>query len=218
MNTDNQSGKLILIRHQESRWNKLGFWTGQRDIVLTEEGCKDSEEVGAFLKKYLKDNNIQINNAFASMEVRSIETLALVLNTCELYDIPTKHAKEFNERDYGDYTGKDKWEMEKILGEEEFQKVRRGWSEIPPNGESLEMVYNRSIPYFKSEVLPLLNSGKNVLIVAHGNSLRSLLKYIDNISDEDIAHVEFTFNEIVMYELDTEGRCVKKDIQLLRTC
>lgn len=209
-------GKLILIRHQESRWNKLGFWTGLRDIILTEEGCKKAEEVGVFLKKYMSDKNISsIDNAFTSMEVRSIETLALILNTCEFFNIPTVHAKELNERDYGDYTGKDKWQMEKELGEEEFQKVRRGWDKVPPNGESLEMVYNRSIPYFQKEILPLLNQGKNVLIVAHGNSLRSLLKYIENISDEGISDVEFVFNEMIVYELDDDGKSTKKDLQMM---
>jgi 2,3-bisphosphoglycerate-dependent phosphoglycerate mutase len=212
----NIKGKLILIRHQESRWNKLGFWTGLRDIILTEEGCKKAEEVGVFLKKYMSDNNISsIDNAFASMEVRSIETLALILETCGLYEVPTKHAQELNERDYGDYTGKDKWQMEKELGEEEFQNVRRGWAKIPPNGESLEMVYNRSVPYFQKEILPLLNQGKNVLIVAHGNSLRSLLKYIENISDEEIANIEFAFNEFVVFNLDDEGKSIKKDLQMM---
>jgi 2,3-bisphosphoglycerate-dependent phosphoglycerate mutase len=209
-------GKLILIRHQESRWNKLGFWTGLRDIILTEDGCKKAEEVGLFLKKYMSDNAISsIDNAFASMEVRSIETLALILNSCELYNVPTKHAAELNERDYGDYTGKDKWQMEKELGEDEFQKVRRGWDKVPPNGESLEMVYNRSVPYFQKEVLPLLDQGKNVLIVAHGNSLRSLLKYIENISNEDIANIEFAFNEFVVFDLGNEGKSIKKDLQMM---
>lgn len=209
-------GKLILIRHQESRWNKLGFWTGLRDIILTEDGCKKAEEVGIFLKKYISENNIStIDNAFASMEVRSIETLALILNSCELYNVPTKHATELNERDYGDYTGKDKWQMEKELGEEEFQKVRRGWDKVPPHGESLEMVYGRSVPYFEKEILPLLYQGKNVLIVAHGNSLRSLLKYIENISNEEITNIEFAFNEFVVFDLDDNGKSVHKDKQMM---
>jgi 2,3-bisphosphoglycerate-dependent phosphoglycerate mutase len=206
MNTDNQRGRLILIRHQESQWNKEGRWTGSRDIHLTEKGFERSNKVG----ECIKGLNINIDNAFASMEVRSIETLSCVLNICELYEVPTKHAEDFNERDYGDYTGNNKWEMEKLLGEEDFIKIRRSWDYIPPNGESLKMVYERVIPYFQKEVLPLLNNGKNVLIVGHGNSLRSLLKYIENISDEEITDIEFSFDEVLIFDLDFEGKNINK--------
>jgi len=211
MNTENQSGKLILIRHQESEWNKEGRWTGSRDIHLTEKGFERSNKVG----EYIKGLNINIDNAFASMEVRSIETLSCVLNVCELYEVPTKHACELNERDYGDYTGNNKWEMEKLLGEEDFIKIRRSWDYIPPNGESLKMVYERVIPYFQKEILPLLNNGKNVLIVGHGNSLRSLLKYIENISDDEITNVEFSFDEVIIFDLDSTGKNINKNIKKL---
>ncbi len=209
MNTENQSGKLILIRHQESEWNKLGRWTGKRDIPLTQTGFERSKKVGLFIK----DIDIKIDNAFASMEVRSIETLSCILNACELYDVPTKHAKELNERDYGDYTGNNKWEMEKLLGEKDFIKIRRSWDYIPPNGESLKMVYERVLPYFENEILPLINKGKNVLVVGHGNSLRSLLKYIESIPDEEIANVEFEFDHILIFDLDEKGKSVKKEIK-----
>lgn len=202
-------GKLILIRHQESEWNKLGRWTGHRDIHLTPLGFDRSNKFGL----YIKDLNIKIDNAFASMQVRSIETLSCVLNTCELYNIPTKHAVELDERDYGDYTGNNKWEMEKELGEENFLKIRRSWDYIPPNGESLKTVFERVVPYFQKEILPLINKGENVLVVGHGNSLRSLLKYIENISDEEIADTEFDFNEIIIFELNTEGKSISREIK-----
>jgi 2,3-bisphosphoglycerate-dependent phosphoglycerate mutase len=202
-------GKLILVRHQESEWNKLGRWTGHRDIHLTPLGFDRSNKFGL----YIKDLNIKIDNAFASMQVRSIETLSCILNTCELYDIPTKHAVELDERDYGDYTGNNKWEMEKELGEENFLKIRRSWDYTPPNGESLKTVFERVVPYFKNEILPLINKGENVLVVGHGNSLRSLLKFIENISDEDIADTEFDFNEVIIFDLDKNGKCVNKNMQ-----
>lgn len=202
-------GKLILIRHQESEWNKLGRWTGHRDIHLTPLGFDRSNKFGL----YIKDLNIKIDKAFASMQVRSIETLSCILNTCELYDIPTKHAVELDERDYGDYTGNNKWEMEKQLGEENFLKIRRSWDYIPPNGESLKTVYERVVPYFQKEILPLINKGENVLVVGHGNSLRSLLKYIENISDEKIADTEFDFNEVIIFDLGQDGKCLNKNIQ-----
>lgn len=202
-------GKLILIRHQESEWNKLGRWTGHRDIHLTPLGFDRSNKFGFFIK----DLNIKIDRAFASMQVRSIETLSCVLNTCELYNIPTKHAEELDERDYGDYTGNNKWEMEKKLGEENFLKIRRSWDYTPPNGESLKTVFERVVPYFQKEILPLINKGENVLVVGHGNSLRSLLKYIENISDEAIADVEFDFNEIMILDLDENGKYLDKKVE-----
>jgi 2,3-bisphosphoglycerate-dependent phosphoglycerate mutase len=202
-------GKLILVRHQESEWNKQGRWTGQRDIHLTPLGFDRSNKFGL----YIKDLNIKIDKAFASMQVRTIETLSCILNTCELYNIPTKHAVELDERDYGDYTGNSKLDMEKKLGEENFLIIRRSWDYIPPNGESLKTVFERVVPYFQKEVLPLINSGENVLIVGHGNSLRSLLKYIENISDEDIADTEFDFDKVMIFDLDKSGKCVNKETE-----
>lgn len=200
-------GKLIIARHHESEWNKLGKWTGLHDSHLTEYGFKKSEDMGLLVK------DINIDQAFASMEVRSIETLSCMLNICERYEVPTEHVAALNERDYGDYTGKEKWEMEKILGEEEFKKLRRGWDYPIPNGESLKTVYNRSVPYFLEKILPRVKEGKNVLVVAHGNSLRTIIKYIENISEEGIADVEVPFGAIVIYDLDDAGHLISKEIR-----
>ncbi len=202
------TGKLILVRHQESEWNKVGRWTGIRDIHLSEDGFKRSNILGEFIKNL----NLNIDNAFASMEVRTIETLSCILNNCELYNTPTKHAAELNERDYGEYTGKNKWEMEELLGEDTFLKIRRSWDFVPPKGESLKMVYDRAIPYYQKEILPLLNNNKNILIVGHGNSLRSLLKYIEDISDTDISEVEFDFNQVMIFDTDENGKKINKKI------
>ena len=199
-------GKLILARHHESEWNKLGIWTGTRDTHLTNFGFAKSEDMGLLVK------DIYIDQAFASMQVRSIETLSCMLDVCKRYKVPTEHAAELNERDYGDYTGKNKWDMRKLLGGE-FKKLRRGWDYPIPNGESLKMVYDRTVPYFLNKILPLLRDGKNILVVAHGNSLRSLIKYIENISDESIAEVEFDWGTVVIYELDNEGHMVKKEVR-----
>jgi 2,3-bisphosphoglycerate-dependent phosphoglycerate mutase len=200
-------GKLILARHHESEWNKEGRWTGNRDRHLTQYGFKKSEDMGLLIK------DMPIDHAFASMKVRSIETLSCILNVCERYDVETEHSAALNERDYGDYTGKNKWEMEKILGEEEYKKLRRGWDYPIPNGESLKDVYERTLPYFLEKILPMVNEGKNILVVAHGNSLRAILKYIEKISDEDIADVEFPFGAIVIYELDENGRMASKEVR-----
>ncbi len=200
-------GKLLLARHHESRWNKLGKWTGIRDERLTDYGFQKAEDMGLLIK------DIHIDQAFASMQVRSIETLSCMLNICERYRVPTEHSIALNERDYGDYTGKNKWEMEKLLGPEEFKKLRRGWNYPVPNGESLKMVYERTVPYFTSMILPKLQEGKNVLVVAHGNSLRSIIKWIEGISDEGIADVEMPFGAIVIYTLDPSGHLITKEVR-----
>lgn len=200
-------GKLILARHHESEWNKLGKWTGQRDRHLTPYGFEKSEDMGLLIK------NIQIDRAFASMQVRSIETLSCILNVCERYEVPTEHSPALNERDYGDYTGKNKWEMEQLLGEEEFKKLRRSFDYPIPNGESLKMVYDRVIPFFKDKILPSVFEGKNTLVVAHGNSLRAVVKYVEQVSDEHIADVEVPFGAIIIYDIDENGHMLKKEIR-----
>ncbi len=198
-------GKLIIARHNESEWNKLGLWTGKRDRHLTQDGFKKSEDMGLLIK------DMKVDCAFASMQVRSIETLSCMLNVCERYDVPTEHSNALNERDYGDYTGKDKNEMEKLLGEEEYRKLRRGWNYPIPNGESLKMVYDRVVPYYLEKILPEVLAGKNVLVVSHGNALRALMKYIEDVSDEKIADVEMPFGAIFVYEINNIGKKVSKE-------
>lgn len=197
-------GKIILARHHESEWNKLGLWTGKRDRHLTDYGFKKSEDMGLLIK------DIKIDFAFASMQVRSIETLSCMLNVCERFDVPTEHAKELNERDYGDYTGKNKWEMEQILGEDEFDKMRRGWDYPIPNGETLKMVYDRVVPYYLNNILPKAKEEKNVLVVSHGNALRALIKYMEDIKDEKMVDVEMPFGAVVIYEIDENGKKITK--------
>jgi 2,3-bisphosphoglycerate-dependent phosphoglycerate mutase len=199
--------KLIIARHHESEWNKLGKWTGLHDSHLTNYGFEKSNDMGLLVKE------IKIDCAFASMEVRSIETLSCILNVCERYNVPTEHSAALDERDYGDYTGKNKWEMESLLGEEKFEKIRRSWDYPIPHGETLKMVYNRTVPFFLEKVLPRLLENKNVLVVAHGNSLRALVKYIENISNENIANVEVPFGALIIYNLDKDGHIIDKEVR-----
>lgn len=197
-------GKIILARHHESEWNKLGLWTGTRDRHLTDYGFKKSEDMGLLIK------DITIDCAFASMQVRSIETLSCMLNVCERYNVPTEHSASLNERDYGDYTGKNKWEMEEILGEKEFDKMRRGWDYPIPNGETLKVVYDRVVPFYIEKILPKAKEGKNVLVVSHGNALRALIKYMEDIKDEKMIDVEMPFGAILIYEVDENGKKIIK--------
>ncbi len=201
------AGKLILARHHESEWNKLGKWTGLRDRHLDEYGFEKSADMGLLIE------DLTIDYAFASMLVRSIETLSCMLNVCKRYNVPTEHSAALNERDYGDYTGRNKWEMEKLLGHDEFDKLRRGWDHPIPNGESLKMVYSRVVPYFLEKILPRVKEDKNILVVAHGNSLRALIKYIEKISDDGMVKIEMPFGAIVIYELNDEGHMLSKEVR-----
>jgi len=203
-------GKFALTRHHESEWNKLGKWTGVTDVHLSPLGFEKAKEMGKLIE------DIKFDQAFTSAQIRSKETLSMMLEGGSTNkEILTKEAKEINERDYGDYTGKNKWEIEKNIGEEEFIKIRRGWDTPIPNGESLKMVYERSVPYFLNSILPLLKEGKNVLVVCHGNSARSMIKYIENISNEDISKLEMPFGDILVYDLDMDGHMVNKEVRQL---
>ncbi len=199
------TGKLIIVRHQESEWNKLGKWTGLHDV--SDQGFKNSNTVGLLIK------DVNIDYAFTSKAVRSIETLSCILDVCKKTSIPIEHSSALNERDYGDYTGKNKFEMKKILGEEEFNKLHRGWNYLIPNGETLQMVYDRVLPFYLEKIVPILQKGKDVLIVAHGNSLRALVKYVERISDEDIANLEISFGTILIYDVDEKGHILKKELR-----
>jgi 2,3-bisphosphoglycerate-dependent phosphoglycerate mutase len=209
----NPMSKLIIVRHHESDWNKLGLWTGKRDRHLTEYGFRKSEDMGRLLAAAPGQEAIRIDRAYASMQVRSIETLSSMLEVLDLCDIPTTHSSALNERDYGDYTGRNKWEMEKMLGDENWNKVRREWDFPVPNGETLRMVYDRVVPFFKNEVLPYLRKGEHVLIVSHGNAIRALMKYIEDISGEKIKDLEMLFGKAIIYELDADGRMISKEVR-----
>ncbi len=199
--------KLIIARHHESEWNKLGQWTGIHDSHLTEYGFKKSAEMGLLIK------DIPIDAAFASMEVRAIETLACMLEALNLLHVPTVHSAAINERDYGDYTGKNKWDVQKLVGEEQWNKIRREWDCPIPNGETLKMVYARVVPFFLESMLPLLRDEKNVLMVSHGNAIRALIKYIENVPDEGMVTIEMPFGGILIYELDRDGHMLHKELR-----
>jgi len=204
-------GKLILARHHESEWNKLGKWTGVTNVGLTEYGLDMSKKMGELIQ------DIPISQAFASTQTRALQTLLCIQDGSKCLDVPTIRNAALNERDYGDYTGKNKWDMEKLLGEEKFKDIRRGWDCPIPHGESLKMVYDRAVPFFLKEIVPRLKKGENVLIVAHGNSLRCIIKYIENVSDAGIADVEMPFGAILIYDLDSDGRLLHKEARQLKS-
>jgi 2,3-bisphosphoglycerate-dependent phosphoglycerate mutase len=197
---------LVLVRHGKSEWNELGLWTGWHDVVLSPKGIEEAKQTG----KALKD--IHFDYAYTSALMRAQQTLSEILKVID-QNPPIIKSQDLNERDYGDYTGKNKWDIQKEIGEEEFQKIRRSWDYLPPNGESLEMVYKRVFPYFQTEILPKLKDGKNVIIAAHGNSLRALVKYLENISNSDIATLEIGTGEAYVYQIDQQGVVTSKEIR-----
>ena len=195
---------LILVRHGESVWNKQGLWTGLTDISLSEKGKEESQKAGVLLK------DIKIDEAYSSPLKRSTETLAEIIRALK-YEVPITFDKSLNERNYGLLTSKNKWDLQKEYGEEKFQKIRRAWDYPIPGGETLKDVYNRILPYYNREILPKLKNGKNILIVAHGNSLRALIKHLEEISDENISLLEIPTGGVYIYQIDNEGKIISKE-------
>lgn len=198
--------KLILVRHGESLWNAQGLWTGWTDIELSEKGKTEASKAGEIIR------DIKIDYSFTSDLKRARQTLDEILKVLHTSNLPIIESKELKERDYGDLTGKNKWKIKEEYGEEQFLKWRRGWDYPIPNGESLKDVFNRVVPYYKKEILSLLQQEKNVLISAHGNSLRALVKELEHISDQDITKLEFGTGTVYVYEIDKEGNIVDKQI------
>jgi len=196
---------LALIRHGESDWNLKGNWTGWTDIGLNEEGREKARQAAMELK------DINFDKAYTSDLRRAQQTLHEITKFLHI-KIPTNVAPEIKEKNYGIYTGKNKWEVEKEVGHDEFMKIRRSWDYKIPEGESLKMVYDRAVPYYRKTILPELKNGENILLVAHGNSLRALVKYLDNIPDEEISSLEIAPAEVYLYEIDQRGSVKNKKI------
>lgn len=206
-------GKLVVVRHAESEWNALGKWTGRTDIGLTEKGAAESAKFGEALVRV----GITVDIAFCSEQKRTRQTLEGMLAAARKTMVPFSASSAIDERDYGEYTGKNKWEMKELLGEERFDEIRRGWDVPIPKGETLKMVYERVVPFYTQTVLPLLAEGKNVLIVSHGNTIRALKKHIESISDTDIADVEMPFGQILVYEVSKEGHMLRSSSAAIDT-
>lgn len=196
---------LVLVRHGESTWNAIGAWTGLTDISLDEKGRELAKKDGEVLR------NITFQIAFTSKLRRAQQSLDEIKKV--LGSIPTVEDAAINERDYGDLTGRNKLEVKKKYGEEQYLRWRRGWDYPIPHGETLKNVYERVMPFYESNILPELKNGKNVLVVAHGNSLRALIKHLENISDEEIPNLELATGEIYIYDMDQSGKILGKEIK-----
>lgn len=200
--------KLILVRHGQSKYNAKDLWTGWTDSPLTELGRIEARGAG----KEIRD--LKVDVVFVSDLIRSKQTWEEMAKVLNLEKLPTIEAPEIKERNYGDLVGLNKWEAKKKYGDEQWLKWRRGWDEPIPNGETLKDVYDRVVPYYEKTILPLLKSGKNVLLSDHGNSLRALVKYLDNIPNDEVYKLEIPTGTVYVYEIDSGGKIIKKEIRV----
>jgi 2,3-bisphosphoglycerate-dependent phosphoglycerate mutase len=189
------TGTLMLVRHGESLWNARHVWTGLTDIGLSKKGEEEAKHVAQLLR------GKPITHAFTSKLTRAIQTLNIILDELHISSIPVESHEALNERDYGVFTGKNKFEVKDALGDTAFLALRRSWDYPIEKGESLKQVYERVVPYVTAHIYPLLFQGAHVLVSAHGNSLRALIKHIESISDDDIAQVELKTGEIRTYSV-----------------
>lgn len=198
---------LVLIRHGLSEYNKQGIWAGWEDPELAPEGIEQAKKTAEELK------DIPFDEAFSSDHTRCRQTLSTVLQVLGKESLPTTFNMAFRERNYGDYNHKNKWQVKEEIGEEGFQRLRRGWDFPPPNGESLKMVYDRLVPYFEKEVLPKLKDGKNILVSSSGNALRAFVKYLEHIPDEAVGELEIGTGEAYVYQINPDGTVSSKEIR-----
>jgi 2,3-bisphosphoglycerate-dependent phosphoglycerate mutase len=188
---------LIIVRHGQSEWNLENRFTGIADVDLTVQGEKEAKEAGLLIKKY------PLDEAYTSVLKRAINTLTIILKETDHLSLPVTKTAALNERDYGDLQGLNKTDTAKKYSDQQVLLWRRSYEATPPNGESLKDTYNRVIPYYTKEIEPKLKVGKNILIVAHGNSLRALMMYLEHISEKEIADVNLATGMPRLYEFDS---------------
>jgi 2,3-bisphosphoglycerate-dependent phosphoglycerate mutase len=198
---------LVLVRHGQSEWNALGLWTGLTDIGLTPDGIDEARRAGEVIR------DIPLDLGYTSALKRAHQTLDEIKQATGHPDLPTTADAALNERDYGDLTAKNKWKIQEEYGDEQFMKWRRSWDFPVPGGETLKDVYARVTPYYESEILPELRAGRNVVVAAHGNSLRALVKRLEDIPDAEIPKLEIGTGEVYVYQIDADGNVVSKEIR-----
>jgi 2,3-bisphosphoglycerate-dependent phosphoglycerate mutase len=189
---------LVLVRHGQSNWNLENRFTGEEDPPLTPGGREEARAAGQKLKTY------SFSHGYTSVLRRAIDTMTIILETAGYPDLPVTRNRALNERNYGHLQGLNKAEVAKEYGEEQVTIWRRSFSIRPPGGESLADTAGRVIPYYRSAIEPLLKKGQNILVVAHGNSLRALLMYLEHLSEEDIAQVDLPTGVPRCYNLTEE--------------
>jgi 2,3-bisphosphoglycerate-dependent phosphoglycerate mutase len=221
------SYKLVLLRHGQSAWNKTDQFTGWVDVPLTEQGEAEAKNAG----KLLKDKNVLPDIVFTSLLRRAINTANIALDEADRLWIPVQRSWRLNERHYGNLQGKDKAQIRQEYGDEQFMIWRRSYATPPPDieasnpytqnddpryagdpvpqAEALANVVVRVQPYWESDIIPALKTGKTVMIAAHGNSLRAIVKMLDDLSEDEISKVNIPTGIPLVYELDENFKPIK---------
>ena len=198
--------KLVLVRHGQSEWNAKNLFTGWKDPKLTDLGIKEAIKAGDLLET----RNLKFDLMFTSDLFRAQETGRLILEQMNQTDIQVIKDQSLNERNYGDLAGLNKDEAREKWGEEQVHIWRRSFDVPPPGGESLKNTAERVLPYFEIEIMPKVKEGLNILIAAHGNSLRALVMELEKISSEEIVKLEIATGDPLTYEY-TNGDFVRID-------
>ena len=201
--------KLILLRHGQSQWNLENRFTGWKNVPLTEKGEAEAKKAGELIRKH----NISIDRVFSSVLERANRTAEIAIKKAELNNLLENNkiimtcSENLNERDYGDLVGLNKQETADKFGKDQVHIWRRSYDTPPPNGESLKDVVERVSPYFKQNIKPLIDKGENILIAAHGNSLRAMMIELGMYKPEEISNIELPTGSPLCINLD-QGRLV----------
>ena len=202
------SGTLVLVRHGQSEWNLKNLFTGWRDPDLTEKGVEEARAAGLALKT----RRLFFDVAFTSALTRAQHTLDLMLAELGQTDLAITRDAALNERDYGDLSGLNKDDARAKWGEEQVHQWRRSYDIPPPGGESLKDTLARTLPYYVTDILPEVLAGKNVIVAAHGNSLRSICKVLNKLDNEQILSFEIATGVPLIYRLGPDSRVVAHEV------
>jgi 2,3-bisphosphoglycerate-dependent phosphoglycerate mutase len=200
--------RLVLVRHGQSEWNEKNLFTGWRDPGLTQQGIGEAKAAGIALKA----GGISFDLAFTSNLQRAQKTLSLLLAEQGQTDLAVTRNEALNERNYGDLAGLNKDDAREKWGAEQVHIWRRSFDTPPPGGESLKDTAARVLPYYEAEILPLIRAGKDILIAAHGNSLRALVMRLEGLSPAQILDVNIGTGVPYIYDMDEDGAVIGKDI------
>lgn len=191
----------MLVRHGQSTDNELNLFSGWRDPELTARGVEEARRAGL----QLKDQDLRFDAAFTSRLRRAHRTLALMLDVIGQSDLPIVANEALNERHYGELSGLNKEQARSVWGSEQVYLWRKSYQAVPPGGESLAMTAARTIPFFQQKVFPRMMDGESVLVVAHGNSLRSVVMHLDGLSDGDVVGLHIATSETLVYGVGADG-------------
>ncbi|HIA95942.1 MAG TPA: 2,3-bisphosphoglycerate-dependent phosphoglycerate mutase [Gammaproteobacteria bacterium] len=197
---------LVLVRHGQSQWNEKNLFTGWKDPDLTEKGEKEAVEAGLALK----ESGYKFDIMFTSVLLRAKRTGKLILEQMGQEDLKTFENEALNERNYGDLAGLNKDDARKKWGEDQVHKWRRSFDIAPPGGESLKMTAERVLPYFEETILPLLKEKSDILVAAHGNSLRALVMQLDKLNSDEVVKLEIPTGMPICYSINEHGQVKNK--------